>query len=110
MTREHLEWTLVALYVQRQEAHERTRRKLPNYTPTTPPHLLCQDKMITIRDGHLNKRLLVTDRMTGIARHEVTVLEISPSRKRVKLRNELHSTKPEYWEEVSTLEILEVLP
>lgn len=30
MTREHLERTLVALYVQRQEAHERTRRKLPN--------------------------------------------------------------------------------
>lgn len=27
---EHLERTLVALYVQRQEAHERTRRKLPN--------------------------------------------------------------------------------
>ena len=30
MTRERLERTLVALYVQRQEAHERTRRKLPN--------------------------------------------------------------------------------
>lgn len=30
MTREHLERTLVALYVQRKEAHERTRRKLPN--------------------------------------------------------------------------------
>lgn len=30
MPREHLERTLVALYVQRQEAHERTRRKLPN--------------------------------------------------------------------------------
>ena len=30
ITREHLERTLVALYVQRQEAHERTRRKLPN--------------------------------------------------------------------------------
>ena len=31
MTREHLERTLVALYVQRQEAHERTKRKLPNH-------------------------------------------------------------------------------
>lgn len=30
MTREHLERTLVALYVRRQEAHERTKRKLPN--------------------------------------------------------------------------------
>lgn len=30
MTRDYLERTLVALYVQRQEAHERTRRKLPN--------------------------------------------------------------------------------
>lgn len=30
MTRERLERTLVALYVQREEAHERTRRKLPN--------------------------------------------------------------------------------
>lgn len=39
MTREHLERTLVALYVQRQEAHERTRRKLPNdeFRRTDPP-------------------------------------------------------------------------
>ena len=31
MTREHLERTLVALYVQRQEAHERKRRDCPNH-------------------------------------------------------------------------------
>ena len=37
MTREHLERTLVALYVQRQEAHERTKRKLPNSVKTDQP-------------------------------------------------------------------------
>lgn len=37
MNREHLERTLVALYVQRQEAHERKRGKQANAQAHLPP-------------------------------------------------------------------------
>lgn len=58
-----------------------------------------------ITQKHIGKRLLLTDKYTGIPKNEVTLLEISPSRLRGKFENE-HC---KYWQDLDEVELLEVL-
>lgn len=56
----------------------------------------------------VGKRLLLTDRITGISRRESTLLEVSPSGKVAKFRNEL-ATDCVFWKDLDEVELLEVL-
>lgn len=54
---------------------------------------------------YVSKRLLITDRIAGIARDEVELLEISPS----GLRGLFKNKHTEYWDDLDEHEVLEVL-
>ncbi len=56
----------------------------------------------------IDKRLLLTDRMTRIQRSEWTLLEISPNGKVGKFRNELADTC--FWTDLDDLVVMDVLP
>lgn len=57
---------------------------------------------------HIGKRLLVTDRITHIARNEWTLLEISPNGKVAKFRNELADCL--FWNDLDDLLVVDILP
>jgi hypothetical protein len=56
----------------------------------------------------IGKRLLLTDSMTRIARHEWTLLEISPSSKVAKFRYEIANCQ--FWTDLDELVVMDVLP
>ena len=60
-----------------------------------------------ITHKHIGTRLLIGSRFTNIGRDEVEVLEISPSRENVKLRNCIAGN--EYWSPVDEHRVIEVL-
>lgn len=63
-------------------------------------------QQMKINEKLIGKRLLVTDRITGISRNEYKLVEIAPSGKRAKFDNG-HNT---FWTDLDELELLEVLP
>lgn len=67
--------------------------------------ILLMDNKITA--SHVGKRLLVTDRYTGIPRDEIEVLEVSPSGQHVKLKN--LAARTTFWREADQYRIAEVL-
>lgn len=56
----------------------------------------------------VGKRLLLTEKMTRIPRNEWTLLEISPSGKTAKFRNEIAVCQ--FWTDLDELMVMDVLP
>jgi hypothetical protein len=64
--------------------------------------------MRQITKDDIEKRLLTTDRHTGIPLTEVEVIEISPSGENIKVRNMCVDTT--YWIEKESVRVVEELP